>query len=67
MLGLRGWEPIIILVIIILLFGAAKIPQLARSVGKAISEFRKGVKEAKDEFKDIPAEIADVEEEVKNS
>ena len=39
------WELIIVLIILILLFGATKIPQLARSLGKSVSEFKKGVRE----------------------
>lgn len=40
-----GPEWIIVLVVIILLFGAKKLPELARSVGKSTTEFKKGVKE----------------------
>jgi len=39
---LGGPELIIILVIVLLLFGAKKLPDLARSLGKSISEFHKG-------------------------
>ncbi len=43
-------ELIIILVIILLLFGAKKLPDLAGSMGKSIKEFRKAAEEAdKDE------------------
>ena len=38
-------ELIIILIIILLLFGAQRLPELARSLGKAVSEFKKGMKE----------------------
>ena len=38
-------ELMIILVIFLLLFGANKIPQLARSMGKGIGEFKKGMRE----------------------
>lgn len=41
-----GPELIIILVIVVLLFGAKKLPDLGGSVGKSIKEFRKGVKDA---------------------
>jgi sec-independent protein translocase protein TatA len=67
MFGIRGWEWIILLVIIILIFGPAKIPDLARSVGKAITEFRKGVKGANEEIEEIPREISETEEDAKNS
>lgn len=50
--GLGTTELIIILVIILLLFGAKKLPELSRSIGKSISELRKGVNdEAKNEDK----------------
>lgn len=40
---LEGPELIIILVILLVLFGGAKLPQLARSVGSAQREFKKGL------------------------
>ncbi len=40
-----GGEWLIILAIVIILFGATKIPALAKSMGKSIKEFKKGVKE----------------------
>jgi sec-independent protein translocase protein TatA len=42
-----AWEIIIILVIVIFLFGAKKIPGLARGIGKGMKEF-KDAKEGKD-------------------
>ncbi len=42
-----GWPEIVfILIIVILLFGAKKLPELARGIGQSLGEFRK----AKDEF-----------------
>jgi sec-independent protein translocase protein TatA len=38
-------ELLIILVVVLLLFGAAKLPSLARSIGASAKEFRKGVDE----------------------
>lgn len=38
----QGWELIVILAIILLIFGGAKLPGLARSMGSSIREFRKG-------------------------
>jgi len=40
-----GPEWFIILGVIVLLFGAKKLPELARSMGKASGEFKKGIKE----------------------
>jgi len=45
-------EWIVILIIIVLIFGPTKIPSLARSVGKAMTEFRKGVREAGSDIND---------------
>jgi sec-independent protein translocase protein TatA len=46
--GLRGQELLIILLIVLLIFGAAKLPALARSLGASAKEFRKGVEEGTD-------------------
>ena len=43
--NIGGPELIIILVVVLLIFGAAKLPQLARSLGASAKEFRKGVEE----------------------
>lgn len=42
MFGIGAGELLIILVILLLLFGAAKLPKLARSIGEAGGELRKG-------------------------
>ena len=40
-----GGEWLIILVVVLLLFGTKKLPDLARSLGKSVSEFKKGQNE----------------------
>lgn len=45
-MSLGAPELVIVLVIVLLLFGAKKLPDLAGSVGKSIKEFRKGAAEA---------------------
>jgi sec-independent protein translocase protein TatA len=41
-------ELIIILFIILLLFGAKRLPEMMRSIGKGVKEFKKGVKEGEE-------------------
>lgn len=42
---IRGQEWLIVLLIVLLIFGARKLPALARSLGASAKEFRKGVEE----------------------
>jgi sec-independent protein translocase protein TatA len=46
-----GWEWIVIIFVVLLLFGGKKIPELARGLGRGIREFKDATKEVKDEFK----------------
>ncbi len=60
MFGLRTPELLIILVVVVLLFGAKKLPQLGDSLGKAIRAFRKageGSGIVGDEEKEDPAKL----------
>jgi len=50
--NIDGWEIIVILLIVLLLFGARKLPDLARSIGASAKEFRKGLDEGMDEKDD---------------
>ena len=46
MLGLGYQELLIILVIVLILFGANRLPDLAKSLGSSVKEFKKGINEA---------------------
>ena len=65
-MGGIGWtELLIVFCIILLLFGAKKIPQLARSMGKAKREFKKGkdgIDEADETSADVTVEKKSTEE-----
>lgn len=46
-------EILLIFLIILLLFGAKKLPELARGLGSALKEFRKALRETEDSIKEI--------------
>ncbi len=52
MFGIGMPELLIILVICVLVFGAAKLPEIGKALGKAISEFKKGMKDIGPDSKD---------------
>jgi sec-independent protein translocase protein TatA len=54
-----GPELLIILLVLVLLFGANKIPKLARSTGQAMGEFKKGREQVEDELKQMQDEDDD--------
>jgi sec-independent protein translocase protein TatA len=58
-------ELIIILLIVLLLFGAKKIPELMSGLGKGVKSFKKGMKEVEDEIEKIDTDISDDTKETK--
>ncbi len=47
-----GQEGLLLVVVVLVLFGGSKIPELMRGVGKGVGELKKGVDEAKHTFHD---------------
>jgi sec-independent protein translocase protein TatA len=57
-LGSLGfWEIFLIVLVIVLLFGGKKIPELMRGVGKGVKSFRQGMSEVEDELKEATKEL----------
>ena len=52
--GIGAPELIIVLLIVLLIFGGAKLPKLAKSMGQASKEFKKGLAEGADDDEDEP-------------
>ncbi|MGL2596815.1 twin-arginine translocase TatA/TatE family subunit [Helicobacter pylori] len=48
------WHWVIVLLVIVLLFGAKKIPELAKGLGSGIKNFKKAVKDDEEEAKNEP-------------
>jgi sec-independent protein translocase protein TatA len=59
--GMQGWHLLIVLAVILLLFGAAKLPALAKSVGQSARVFKGEMKAMKDEDGADRADSAPVE------
>src|SRR5436190_17901902 len=49
-LGLGGWEILLILAVVLILFGAKKLPELAKGLGQGIKEFKKATREVTEEI-----------------
>lgn len=57
-LGSIGWQEILVIfLIVLLLFGGRKIPELMRGVGKGVKNFKEGMKDVEGDMKDIKKEI----------
>jgi sec-independent protein translocase protein TatA len=55
-----GWEWLIILAVAVLIFGR-RLPEIARGVGKSVTEFKKGIKETQDDITDAVDSAGDDE------
>jgi sec-independent protein translocase protein TatA len=56
-LAIHGWEWIIIALVVLLLFGGKKIPELMKGLGKGVKNFKEGMKEVENDVKDIKKDI----------
>lgn len=52
-------EILLIALVVLLLFGGAKIPELMRGIGKGVSEFKKGVRDVENEIKNTDTKEED--------
>tara|TARA_Y100000588_G_scaffold131168_1_gene143749 strand:+ start:447 stop:680 length:234 start_codon:yes stop_codon:yes gene_type:complete len=52
-----GWEMVVIAIVILLLFGAKKLPELAKGLGQGIREFKGAVDGVKDEISDVKDKV----------
>jgi len=51
MFGMGPWELLIVFLVILLLFGAKRLPDIAQGLGKGIRDFRKAMKDTTEEIK----------------
>jgi sec-independent protein translocase protein TatA len=64
-MGLGPWEIGLIILVVIILFGGKKLPELARGLGLGLREFNKATREIKDEVKSATDDVDDNEKENK--
>ena len=67
LLFISGAEIFIILVVVLVLFGAKKIPDIAKGLGKGMREFRKATDEIKKELSDSSSDIINDIKDMKNT
>ena len=65
-MSLGPWEIALIILVVIILFGGKKLPELARGLGLGISEFKKATREIKDEVQNAADEVNGDETEPQN-
>lgn len=51
------WEITLIVLVVLLLFGGKKIPELMRGLGKGVKSFKEGMKDVEDDVKEIKKDI----------
>lgn len=56
-------ELILIIIVVLLLFGASKIPELARNLGRGVAEFKRAQKEAEMELRELERDLKTSKEE----
>lgn len=54
---IHGWEWIIIALVVLLLFGGKKIPELMRGLGKGVKSFKQGMKDVEGEIEEVKKDI----------
>jgi len=57
MFGFGHWEILIILILVMIIFGAGKLPEIGGGLGKSIRNFKKGVADVEKDIKKEPEKI----------
>lgn len=69
-LFISGSEIFIILIVVLLLFGANKLPEIARGLGKGMNEFKRATRDIRSEFdeqtRDIQNEVKDIKKDIED-
>jgi sec-independent protein translocase protein TatA len=60
----QGLDWLWILLVALLIFGGKKLPEIARSLGKSLNEFKKGIKEAEDTKDEVVDDVKKVKDDI---
>ena len=60
-----GWPELLVVLVIALLIFGRRLPDIAKSLGKSLTEFKKGIHEAEDATNEIKQEARKIEDDVK--
>ena len=63
-MSLGPWEIALVILVIIILFGGKKLPELARGLGLGLREFKKAKQEIQDEVQNVTDAVEDAEKDV---
>ena len=66
-LFISGVEIFVVILVVLVLFGAKKIPEIARGLGKGLTEFQKATNEIKKEFKEQTGDFVDDAKQIKEN
>ena len=58
-LAIQGWEWIIIGLVVLLLFGGKKIPEMMKGLGKGVKSFKEGLNEVENKIDDVNSDVKD--------
>ncbi len=64
-MSLGPWEIVIIMVVVLLIFGGKKIPELARGLGQGLREFKNATREISDEVNKAADEVKKIDKDQK--
>jgi len=60
----QGLDWLWILLVALLIFGGKKLPEIARSIGRSLNEFKKGIKEAEDTRDEVVDDVKKVKDDI---
>ena len=59
-----GWPELLLILVIALLIFGKRLPEVARSMGRSLNEFKKGIHEASEVKDDLKKEVSDVKDDI---